>query len=98
MTLTRHRWISRCWGRLAVAADIQYVYDQPSTQCTAVERAGVGRISSMIDSSGRTDYCYSPVGDLVRRVQVVEGRALVLRYAYAPSGRLQAMTSPELLT
>lgn len=77
------------------AADIQYVYDQPSAQCPAGERAGVGRISSMIDSSGRTDYCYSPVGDLVRRVQVVEGQALVLRYAYAPSGRLQSMTYPD---
>lgn len=77
------------------AADIQYVYDQPSTQCPAGERAGVGRLSSMIDFSGRTDYCYSPVGDLVRRVQVVEGQALVLRYAYAPSGRLQSMTYPD---
>lgn len=77
------------------AADIQYVYDQPSSQCPAGERAGVGRLSSMIDSSGRTDYCYSPVGDLVRRVQVVEGQALVLRYAYAPSGRLRSMTYPD---
>lgn len=77
------------------AADIQYVYDQPSSQCPAGERAGVGRLSSMIDSSGRTDYCYSPVGDLVRRVQLVEGQPLVLRYAYAPSGRLQSMTYPD---
>ncbi|MET4571294.1 RHS repeat-associated protein [Stenotrophomonas rhizophila] len=77
------------------AADIQYVYDQPSSQCPAGERAGIGRLSSMIDPSGRTDYCYSPVGDLVRRVQVVEGQALVLRYAYAPSGRLQSMTYPD---
>ncbi len=77
------------------AADIQYVYDQPSAQCPVGERAGVGRLSSMIDSSGRTDYCYSPLGDLVRRVQVVEGQPLVLRYAYAPSGRLQSMTYPD---
>ncbi len=77
------------------AADIQYVYDQPSSQCPAGERAGIGRLSSMIDPSGRTDYCYSAVGDLVRRVQVVEGQALVLRYAYAPSGRLQSMTYPD---
>ncbi|MDQ1061692.1 RHS repeat-associated core domain-containing protein [Stenotrophomonas sp. SORGH_AS_0282] len=77
------------------AADIQYVYDQPSSQCPAGERAGIGRLSSMIDPSGRTDYCYSPVGDLVRRVQVVEGQALVLHYAYAPSGRLQSMTYPD---
>ena len=77
------------------AADIHYVYDQPSSQCSAGERAGIGRLSSMIDPSGRTEYCYSPVGDLVRRVQVVEGQALVLRYAYAPSGRLQSMTYPD---
>ncbi|MFL9584473.1 RHS repeat-associated core domain-containing protein [Stenotrophomonas sp. AB1(2024)] len=77
------------------AVDIQYVYDQPSSQCPAGERAGVGRLSSMIDSSGRTDYCYSPIGDLVRRVQVVEGQVLVLRYVYVPSGRLQSMTYPD---
>jgi RHS repeat-associated protein len=77
------------------AADIQYVYDQPSGQCPVGERAGVGRLSSMIDSSGRTDYCYSALGDLVRRVQVVEGQPLVLRYAYAPSGRLQSMAYPD---
>ena len=77
------------------SADIQYVYDQPSSQCPAGERAGVGRLASMIDSSGRTDYCYSAVGDLVRRVQVVQGQPLVLRYAYASSGRLQSMTYPD---
>ncbi|MGH8389020.1 MAG: RHS repeat-associated core domain-containing protein [Pseudomonas sp.] len=77
------------------AADIQYVYDQPSAQCPVGERAGVGRLSSMIDSSGRTDYCYSALGDLVRRVQVVEGQPLVLRYTYAPSGRLNSMTYPD---
>lgn len=77
------------------AADIQYIYDQPSGQCPVGERAGVGRLSSMVDSSGRTDYCYSAVGDLVRRVQVVDGQPLVLRYAYAPSGRLHSMTYPD---
>jgi RHS repeat-associated protein len=77
------------------AADIQYVYDQPSARCPVGERAGVGRLSSMIDSSGRTDYCYSALGDLIRRVQVVEGQPVVLRYAYAPSGRLNSMTYPD---
>jgi RHS repeat-associated protein len=77
------------------AADISYVYDQLSAQCPVGERAGVGRLSSMIDSSGRTDYCYSAMGDLVRRVQVVEGQALTLRYAYDASGRPQSMTYPD---
>lgn len=77
------------------SADIQYVYDQPTNHCLTGERTGMGRLASMIDSSGRTDYCYSAVGDLVRRVQVVEGQPLVLRYAYAPSGRLQTMTYPD---
>ncbi|WP_421567529.1 RHS repeat-associated core domain-containing protein [Stenotrophomonas sp. PD6] len=77
------------------AADIHYVYDQPSSHCAQGERAGIGRLASMIDSSGRTDYCYSAIGDLVRRVQVVEGQALTLRYAYEASGRLQSMTYPD---
>lgn len=77
------------------AADIHYVYDQPSAQCAEGERAGIGRIASMIDPSGRTDYCYSAMGDLVRRVQVVDGQALTLRYAYDAAGRMQSMTYPD---
>jgi RHS repeat-associated protein len=76
-------------------ADIHYVYDQPSSQCAEGERAGVGRLASMIDPSGRTDYCYNLMGDLVRRVQVTDGQALTLRYAYEASGRLQSMTYPD---
>ena len=77
------------------AADIHYVYDQPSAQCAVGERAGIGRIASMIDPSGRTDYCYSAMGDLVRRVQVVDGQALTLRYAYDAAGRMRSMTYPD---
>jgi RHS repeat-associated protein len=77
------------------AADIHYVYDQPSAQCAEGERAGIGRMASMIDPSGRTDYCYSAMGDLVRRVQVVDGQALTLRYTYDAAGRMQSMTYPD---
>ncbi len=77
------------------AADVQYVYDQPSALCQAGERAGAGRLASVIDGSGRTDYCYNAMGDLVRRVQQAEGQALVLRYVYVPSGRLRSMTYPD---
>jgi RHS repeat-associated protein len=77
------------------AADIHFVYDQPSAQCAEGERAGIGRIASMFDPSGRTDYCYSAMGDLVRRVQVVDGQALTLRYAYDAAGRMQSMTYPD---
>ncbi len=77
------------------AADIQYIYDQPSAACAVGERAGTGRLASMIDGSGRTDYCYNAMGDLVRRVQTVEGQALTLRYAYDAFGRLQSMTYPD---
>ena len=76
-------------------ADIQYIYDQPSAACAVGERAGTGRLASMIDGSGRTDYCYNAMGDLVRRVQTVEGQALTLRYAYDAFGRLQSMTYPD---
>lgn len=76
-------------------ADIHYVYDQPSSQCAEGERAGVGRLASMIDPSGRTDYCYNLMGDLVRRVQVTDGQALTLHYTYDASCRLQTMTYPD---
>lgn len=77
------------------AADIQYIYDQPSAACATGERTGTGRLASMIDGSGRTDYCYNAMGDLVRRVQTVEGQALTLSYAYDAAGRMQSMTYPD---
>lgn len=76
-------------------SDVRYVYDQPSPQCPVGERAGMGRLASVIDGSGRTDYCYNRMGDLLRRVQRTDGQELVLRYMYEPPGRIRSMTYPD---
>ncbi|WP_416057083.1 RHS repeat-associated core domain-containing protein [Stenotrophomonas maltophilia] len=76
-------------------SDVQYVYDQPSLKCPPGERSGMGRLGSVIDGSGRTDYCYDQTGDLLRRVQRTGGQELVLRYSYESSGRIRSMTYPD---
>mgnify|MGYP002780252968 CR=1 FL=1 len=72
-----------------------YVYDTAQTECAAGETFGVGRLTRMTDGSGNTAYCYDRFGQLVRRVQAVDGRVLTLRWAYLANGRLQKMTYPD---
>lgn len=72
-----------------------YVYDTAQTECAAGETFGVGRLTRMTDGSGNTAYCYDRFGQLVRRVQTVDGRVLTLHWAYLANGRLQKMTYPD---
>lgn len=48
-----------------------------------------------MDASGSTHYCYDRFGDLVRKVQVTNGRSFTLRYAYTAGGRLASLTYPD---
>ena len=72
-----------------------YVYDTAQTECAAGETFGVGRLTRMTDGSGNTAYCYDRFGQLVRRVQTVDGRVLTLRWTYLANGRLQKITYPD---
>jgi len=75
--------------------DVTYTYDTPSPGCVADEAFGVGRLSSMLDGSGRTDYCYNRFGDVVRKVQVTIGKTFVVRYTYTAGGNLASVIYPN---
>ena len=75
--------------------DVSYAYDTAPSSCGTGENFGVGRLSSMLDASGRTEYCYNRFGDIVRKVQVTNGKAFVVRYTYAIGGNLASVIYPD---
>ncbi|WP_338339866.1 RHS repeat-associated core domain-containing protein [Xanthomonas euvesicatoria] len=77
------------------AFNVSYIYDVTQSVCASGETFTVGRLAKLQDSSGTTQYCYNRFGEVVRKVQTVNGKALVLRYDYTPGGRLRSMVYPD---
>lgn len=75
--------------------NVSYVYDVAPTACPANERYPVGKLASMVDFSGRTDYCYDRFGSVVRKIQVTNGKTLVQRYVYSAGGQLSSTVYPN---
>jgi RHS repeat-associated protein len=79
----------------ASALDIAYTYDVPQGACATGETYGTGRLAKMTDASGETVYCYDRFGNLVRKVQVTNGKTFVLRYQFNVAGRLTGIVYPD---
>ncbi|WP_411861349.1 RHS repeat-associated core domain-containing protein [Xanthomonas arboricola] len=75
--------------------NVTYTYDAIQPVCASGETFGIGRLSKMQDGGAITQYCYNRFGDLVRKVQTSNGKALVLRYDYTIGGQLRGMTYPD---
>ncbi|WP_332459920.1 RHS repeat-associated core domain-containing protein, partial [Xanthomonas citri] len=75
--------------------DVTYTYDVTQTACTSGETFSIGRLTKMQDGGAITQYCYNRFGDLARKVQTSNGKALVLRYDYTVGGQLRRMTYPD---
>ncbi|WP_245879459.1 RHS repeat-associated core domain-containing protein, partial [Xanthomonas pisi] len=75
--------------------NVTYTYDVTQTACTSGETFSIGRLTKMQDGGAITQYCYNRFGDLVRKVQTSNGKALVLRYDYTVGGQLRRMTYPD---
>ncbi|WP_269791660.1 RHS repeat-associated core domain-containing protein [Stenotrophomonas sp. Iso1] len=75
--------------------DVAYTYDTVPTVCASGEGFAVGRLSSMADGSGRTDYCYNRFGDVVRKAQLTNGKTFVVRYTYTTGGNLASVIYPD---
>jgi RHS repeat-associated protein len=67
--------------------DITYVWDLGSN--------GVGRLASVQDGSGRTDYQYDARGNVIEARQTVNGIALVIGYAYDAADRIIEVRYPS---
>ncbi|WP_241685100.1 RHS repeat domain-containing protein [Xanthomonas euvesicatoria] len=77
------------------AFSVSYTYDVTQSVCASGETFTVGRLAKLQDGSGTTQYCYNRFGEVVRKVQTVNGKVLVLRYDYTPGGRLRSMVYPD---
>ncbi|WP_253254278.1 RHS repeat-associated core domain-containing protein [Xanthomonas arboricola] len=77
------------------AFNVSYTYDVTQSVCASGETFTVGRLAKLQDGSGTTQYCYNRFGEVVRKVQTVNGKMLVLRYDYTPGGRLRSMVYPD---
>ncbi|MGH8431244.1 MAG: hypothetical protein ACREUF_12655, partial [Solimonas sp.] len=55
---------------------------------------GKGRLTSMTDASGSTDWGYDPLGRVATRIQTVAGQTLMTSYAYN-LGRLISVSLPS---
>ncbi len=77
------------------AFNITYSYDSAPASCQSGETFATGRLASIKDSSGTTEYCYNRFGELVRKLQTTNGKALALRYAYTAAGRLTSVVYPD---
>ncbi|TXD41582.1 RHS repeat protein [Xanthomonas campestris] len=75
--------------------NVTYTYDVTQTGCASGETFSIGRLTKMQDGGAITQYCYNRFGDLVRKVQTSNGKALVLRYDYTVGGQLRRMTYPD---
>ncbi|WP_253276152.1 RHS repeat-associated core domain-containing protein [Xanthomonas campestris] len=75
--------------------NVTYTYDVTQAACTSGETFSIGRLTKMQDGGAITQYCYNRFGDLVRKVQTSNGKALVLRYDYTVGGQLRRMTYPD---
>jgi len=82
-------------GYASTALNVAYGYDAAGTACASGETFAKGRLSSMSDGAGTTQYCYNRFGDLVRKVQTINGVSLTLRYTYAANGNLTGMVYPD---
>ncbi|MBB3759885.1 RHS repeat-associated core domain-containing protein [Xanthomonas arboricola] len=79
----------------ATTLNVTYTYDVTQTACASGETFSIGRLTKMQDGGAITQYCYNRFGDLVRKVQTSNGKALVLRYDYTVGGQLRRMTYPD---
>ncbi|WP_161786079.1 DUF6531 domain-containing protein [Lysobacter antibioticus] len=75
--------------------DVEYDYDTVNSVCTAGETFAIGRVTAMRTEGTELKYCYDRFGQVVRKVQSVDGQSFTLRYAYTLAGQLQTLTYPD---
>ncbi|ALN88646.1 RHS repeat-associated core domain protein [Lysobacter capsici] len=75
-------------------ADVEYDYDTVNGVCAADETFALGRVTAMRTEGTELKYCYDRFGQMVRKVQSVNGQSFTLRYAFN-KGFLQSITYPD---
>ncbi|QWP75986.1 RHS repeat protein [Lysobacter sp. K5869] len=76
-------------------ADVEYDYDTAPGVCATGETFAKGRLAAMRTEGTELKYCYDRFGRVVRKVQTVDSKSFVLRYAYNMAGQLYTTTYPD---
>lgn len=76
-------------------ADVEYDYDTAPNVCATGETFAKGRLVAMRTEGTELKYCYDRFGRVVRKVQTVDSKSFVLRYAYNMAGQLYTTTYPD---
>src|SRR5258708_33384595 len=71
------------------AENVTYRYDEPAAGF------GIGRLTSVSDSSGSTAYVYDARGNVVQETHVVGGSSYVTSYAYDLANHVAQVTYPS---
>jgi len=66
-----------------------------ASACATTERFNIGRLGNVVHPGGSTHYCHDRFGQLTRKVQILNGKAVTVRYAYDAAGRLKSVTYPD---
>jgi RHS repeat-associated protein len=77
------------------ALNTGFTYDTTQAACATGETFSVGRLTRIDDGSGSTVYCYDRFGQLVRKVQITNGKTFALRYVFDVAGRMTGMVYPD---
>lgn len=79
----------------AAVADVEYDYDTVNAECTTGQTFATGRLTATRTDGTELKYCYDRFGQIVRKVQIVDGMSFTLQYAYTLAGNLSAVTYPD---
>src|SRR5260370_19307943 len=71
------------------AENVTYHYDEPAAGF------GIGRLTSVSDSSGSTAYVYDARGNIVQENHVVGGQSYITSYAYDLANHVVQVTYPS---
>lgn len=75
--------------------NVIYSYDLVPASCAADERFAKGRLGQVQHAGGSTLYCYGRLGQVIRKVQTVNGVTRAVRYVYDQSGQLVTLVQAD---
>ncbi|HEY9143232.1 MAG TPA: DUF6531 domain-containing protein, partial [Arenimonas sp.] len=76
--------------------DTSFSYDTAPTACQSGETFALGRLSTISNYAGSTNYCYDRFGQVARKAQqVTGGPSAVVAYGHDTGGRLSSLTYPS---
>ena len=76
----------------------QIVYPNEAENVTLNYDAGTygkGRVTTMTDPSGSSDFLYNPAGQVIRETRIMDGVTYITEYTYDDAGNLQTITHPS---